>query len=78
MANAGDLDFVRKVLGRHREEILKSYDAAGVGIGAAEGREGQYAIVVYLKSADKRPNTPVLIEGISLRFVVTGEFKPYK
>ncbi len=74
MADAKNFDSVRKVLAARRQEIVKRYNAAGAGI----GRQGdEYCITVYLKTARDRPKEPVRVEGIPLKFEVTGEFRPH-
>lgn len=77
MANMIDLGSVRAVLERHKQEILRSYNAVGVGVGKDEEVPESYVIVVYLESADARPNLPVVVDGVPLRFKITGQFKPY-
>ena len=68
---ANDLENVRRVLEAHREEIARRFDAVGTGIGKSGS---DYVITVYLKKAGDRPEHEVAVEGIPLRFEVTGEF----
>jgi len=76
MTEAKTLDEVRAVLDRHRDTILAQYGAEGIGIGRPAGQKTGYALVVYLASAPgKRPATTE-IEGVPLRFEVTGKFRP--
>jgi hypothetical protein len=71
MTDAGDLQAVRALLSAHREELMRRYKAHGVGV----GREGEtYVIVVYLDSAAQRPDGDVKLEGVPLKFEVTGPF----
>jgi len=68
---ANDLEAVRRVLDAHREEIQRRFGAVGTGIGK---RGSEYVITVYLKAAKDRPESDVAVEGIELKFEVTGEF----
>ena len=68
---ASGLENVRRVLEAHRGEIMRRFDALGTGIGKS-GTD--YVITVYLKKAGDRPDQDVAVEGIPLRFEVTGEF----
>lgn len=71
MIDCPDIDTVRAVLERSRPELIARYDAAGVGI----GREGEgCVIVVYLKSDRHQPPGETALEGVPLKFVVTGPF----
>ena len=72
MVDSRDLDAVRALLERRRKDLLAQYKAAGVGV----GRHGDdYVIVVYLMTADQQPRTAETVEGVSIRFEVTGPFK---
>jgi hypothetical protein len=63
------LDSVRETLQRRKKEILETYRATGVGI----GQEGEsYRIVVYLQTPDDLPEKPTSVDGVQLKFVVTG------
>jgi hypothetical protein len=77
VANVTDLASVRQVLQKHREQVIRDYHAVGVGVGAKNGSSGEYAIVVYLKSERDFPSQPVTLDGVSLKFVVTGEFRAH-
>lgn len=68
-----DEQTAREVLARHRDSILTAYEGAvGVGVGAADGGA---AIVVFLADARNVPEGPVDVEGVPVRFEVTGEFQ---
>jgi hypothetical protein len=67
------LDGVRQVFERRKGEILATYNAVGAGIGK---EEDSYTIVVYLATAKDRPEEPASVEGVPLRFVVTGPIRP--
>jgi hypothetical protein len=69
------LDDVRDVLNRRKDEILRTYRAVGTGIGKQQPSDASYVIVVYLESTSDLPPGPVAVEGVSLKFEVTGPFK---
>ena len=72
MIDPRDLDAVRALLERSRTALMEQYQAAGVGVGKhAKG----YAIVVYLSSATHRPVRETTLEGVPLKFEVTGPFR---
>jgi hypothetical protein len=75
MADPKDQEAVRRVHELHREEIVRRYQAAGTGVGRVRD---EFVIVVYLKSAKDRPQEPATVEGVPLKFEVTGEIKPQK
>jgi hypothetical protein len=70
-----DLEFVREILDRRKKEILDLYGATGTGIGKDSEDNQSYVIVVYLPQKENKPQAPVTLEGIPLRFEVTGPFK---
>jgi hypothetical protein len=73
-ADAHDLEAVRRILDAHRQQITRRYDAVGTGI----GKDGSdYVITVYLKDASHQSASEVSIEGVRLKFVVTGPFRPH-
>jgi hypothetical protein len=76
MADPTRLEAVRDVLERHREDILRAFRATGVAIGKQDLKDASYVLVVYLASAADRPAHAEPIEGVPLKFVVTGTFKP--
>ena len=67
------LESVREILQRRKSEILETYRAIGVGIGK---EDDSYRIVVYLETPGDRTGKPVSVEGVPLKFVVTGPIKP--
>lgn len=72
MVDPRDLTAVRALLAQNRTALMKQYKAAGVGV----GKHGNgYAIVVYLNSADERPAGDITLEGVPLKFEITGPFK---
>lgn len=75
MPKQRDLKTVRSVLERHRAEITRRFEAFGTGIGKSDG---EYVITVYLGHTGRPPNGEVTIEGIRLKFEITGEFRPQK
>lgn len=75
MTDSMDLKCVRAVLARRRQEIIDRYGAQGVGV----GREPEgHVIVVYLRSARQRPQQEERIDGVRLKFEVTGPFTTQK
>ena len=73
MADAKNLEEVRAVFAKYRDDIIARYHASGAGVG--RGDDGGYAIVVYLESGNASiAATP--IEGVPLKFEVTGRFRP--
>lgn len=68
------LEGVREVLARHRGTIMARYEAVGVGVGKSESGS-RFLIVVYLTSAGSAPSDEASIEGIPLKFVVTGRVR---
>ena len=72
MADPCVLEEVRAVLEARKEELIRTYDAEGVGIGGNTSGEG-YVFVVYLAKHELRPE--VSIDGIPVRFEVTGSFR---
>lgn len=76
MADTKDLDYVRVVRQRHQEELLTRYHAVGMGIGRQAPPGEGYAIVVYLQSRRDLPDSPKEVEGVPLRFEVTGVIEP--
>lgn len=75
MANRLDRDEVRSVLASTKDELIGRYRAEGAGVGKDESGES-YAIVVYLATSELLPPEHVEVEGIPLRFEVTGRFRP--
>ncbi len=73
MADPRVLAEVRAVLEARKEELIRTYDAEGVGIGGG-WPGGGYALVVYLAETRQLP-TEESIDGIPVRFEVTGEFR---
>lgn len=76
MLNSTDLKAVRGVLARHKTALLSKYHATGIGVGKAEGAATGYVIVVYLDGKERKPAETVVVEGIPVRFEVTGSFYP--
>lgn len=76
MADPTNLDSVRGVLDRHRDELRRRFRAVGVGIGKEAPSSPRHAIVIYLASQGDAPSEPVEVESVPVRFEVTGEFKP--
>lgn len=73
MADPTALEDVRAVLQARKDELIRTYGAEGVGIGKDASGEG-YALVVYVATRDLL-RTEESIDGIPVRFEVTGEFR---
>lgn len=78
MVDRRDPEQVSRVLDRHREEIVRTYGAIGSAVGKRDPADDEYVIVVYLRSAEEIPPQPVSIEGVPVKFVVTGEVRPLR
>jgi len=68
------LERVRAALERHRSEILERFRATGVGIG--RDPDGEYVIRAYLLRGADIPRGPIAVDGVAVRFVVTGPIRP--
>ena len=75
MADPANLDDVRQLHAARKAELIRQYRAEGAGIGKDERG---YVIVIYLAASDFVPREPVNIEGVPLRFEVTGKFRPLR
>jgi uncharacterized protein (DUF111 family) len=73
-----DLETARAVLQKHKQEILAKYRAVGVGIGKDDPASPNHVIVVYLKTAENKPREKVEVDGVLLKFEVTGEIKLFR
>jgi hypothetical protein len=76
MSEPSDLEHVRAVLDTHRQDLLVAPHVVGVGIGKEEPSGSSYVIAVYLNSPEGRSSGPVSIEGVPVRYVVTGPLEP--
>jgi hypothetical protein len=69
---------------RHADEIMAAEGVVGVGVGftgPSTGRgigpeEERHVIVVYLERPKHRPEGPRSLEGVPVRFEVTGKIRP--
>jgi hypothetical protein len=74
MTDSNQLESVRSVFRRSKDSLIETYEAQGAGV----GKEGDdYVIVVYLSSSRRRPVDPVSVEGVPVKFEVTGRFKTF-
>jgi len=73
MADPKNLEDVRALFARRKNELIAKYHACGAGVGRNDA--GDYAIVIYLESA-REGSEPVWIEGVPLKFEVTGPIRP--
>jgi hypothetical protein len=60
---------------RHRDELVKTFNAVGSGVGKESSADDSFMIVVYLRSSRDAPSEPVLVEDVPLSFIVTGEIQ---
>ncbi|WP_181787116.1 hypothetical protein [Streptomyces phytophilus] len=73
----------KKVLDRHQESIWRYPGVQGMGIEGAPGAEDGgrepspeplFRIVVHVDTRADVPDAPRSVEGVPLRFTVSGEF----
>lgn len=74
MVDNKSLEDVRKYLAKHKADIIDNYEAEGVGIGKMESQDDAYVIVVYLNDRQAVPQQVIEMDGITLKFEVTGKF----
>ncbi|GAA2184185.1 hypothetical protein [Micromonospora lupini] len=74
MAEPGSLDNVRAVLAAHRTDLTRRYAAVGTGIGRPDP-SGPYVITVYVTEPALVARTDESVDGVALRFVLTGPFQ---
>ena len=72
MKEVKGLEEIREILARKKQIIMKSFGAVGIGIGKEQMQDDHYVIVVYLESAEAIPREAKLIEGVPIKFKVTG------
>ena len=75
--NPNSLEDVRELLNIRKDDIIRKYRAEGVGIGKLTPQVESYAIVVYIAHKGLKPKREIVIDGISLRFEITGKFRPH-
>ncbi len=74
MHDPTDLETVKNYLQENKDRLIELYDASGLGVGREENGSGRYQIVIYLKDKKKMPLDIILLDGIPLKFEVTGQF----
>lgn len=74
MVDTKNLQSVSDYLQQHKDKIITTYHAQGVGIGKEKLSDEDYVIVVYLSSEKQVPKDPVILDNVRLKFEVTGEF----
>lgn len=72
MADPANLEETRALFQAQRTALIKKYRAEGAGIGRSQS--GQYEIVIYLAKPNDIPAQPVILDGVPIRFEVTGKF----
>jgi hypothetical protein len=78
MVNPKDLESVRAYLQANKETIIQNYKASGAGVGKQNLIDDSYVIVVYLQDNKNLPQEQVIVDGIPLKFVVTGLFSLHR
>lgn len=74
MVDNSDLAGVRNYFKLHKQEIMQRYQAHGIAIGKKHPEDNAYVIVVYLDNGLAVPQGPITLDGIELKFEVTGQF----
>jgi hypothetical protein len=74
MVDSKNLEHVCDYLQIHKDKIINTYNANGVGVGKINPNDEEHVIVVYLNSKQQVPTTPVILDSIRLKFEVTGDF----
>lgn len=69
------LEVVREIFNRNKTDLLGQFNALGAGIGKIEPTDESYVITIYLADEDSIPKESIDIEGIPLKFVVSGRFR---
>jgi hypothetical protein len=79
---AATLARAKKIVNRYAAETMRACDGVvGMGVGAKDGVERpdadrrEHVIVVYLRDAESRPRRAKSVAGVTIRYVVTGEFR---
>jgi hypothetical protein len=75
MTDSTNLKEVRNLLSEKKRELMDRYSAQGVAIGKDNPTDPDYVLVVYLEKAPDSPMEPQEVEGVPIRFKVTGRFK---
>ena len=75
MTSEEKLERVRGVLARHKAKLMSLPGVTGTGIGASDEGHG-YVIVVYLAGPASRAPGPTEIEGVTVKYTVTGAIRP--
>lgn len=70
-----DLESVRTLLARHRDELTARYGAVGLGVGRESLDDDEYFLVVYLPPSAEKPPGEVSIESVPVIFEITGRIE---
>ena len=73
--NPKNLGEVREVLQRNKRDLIEKFRAHGVAIGKRNLRDDAYVITVFMETSGDIPTEPAEVEGIPLKFEVTGKFE---
>lgn len=74
MVDTKNIQSVSDYLQKHKEEIIKTYKAQGVGVGKMAPGDEDFVLVVYLQAPQQVPTNPVMLDNVRLKFEVTGKF----
>lgn len=73
--NKKALEEVREVLARRKRELIDRFNAEGAAIGKADPKDSSYVITIYIADPSSIPDGSFEVEGIPLKFVVSGRFR---
>jgi hypothetical protein len=80
--DAATLKRAQKIVKKYAFETIDSCNGVeGMGVGAADGvttpdpKAREHVVVIYLRDRASRPKRAKSIAGVTIRYVVTGEFQ---
>jgi hypothetical protein len=74
MRGSTSLEEIRKLLSGKKRELMDRYSAQGVAIGKDDPSDPGYVLIVYLEKAQDSPKEPQELDGVPIKFKVTGRF----
>ena len=74
MVDPRDLASVRTYLKEHKADLMQTYHANGIAIGKMNPTDDSYVIVIYLNDKKQKPTESINVDGIPLKFEITGPF----
>ncbi|MEO7177740.1 MAG: hypothetical protein ABIW83_02755 [Allosphingosinicella sp.] len=77
MVDNRDLAAVREYFHANKAKLIECFGAVGAGIGREPAGEssGPYVIVLYLPHPSSKALDSMELEGIEVKFEVTGQFR---